>query len=145
MLNKASLRDALGKLNFQPEFDLFASRVNRQLPKYASYRPDPNAFAVDAFTLKWASLKFYAFPPFSLIAAVLAKIQREEAVGICVLHDWPTQGWYAKACHMMTQDPIRLKASKELLRLPSHPQETHPIWHRMNLLICLLSGKDRKV
>jgi hypothetical protein len=45
---------------------------------------------------------------------------------------------------MMTQDPIRLKASKELLRLPSHPQETHPIWHRMNLLICLFPAKTAK-
>jgi hypothetical protein len=141
MLNKALLSDALGKLNFQPEIDLFASRVNKQFPKYTSYRPDPSAFAIDAFMLQWASLKFYAFPPFSVIGAVLSKIQREEAVGVCVLPDWPTQGWYAKACQMMTQDPIRVKASKELLRLPSSPQETHPIWHKMNLLICLLSGK----
>ena len=29
-----------------------------------SYSPDPDAIAINAFSLDWASLKFYAFPPF---------------------------------------------------------------------------------
>ena len=33
------------KLLFTPEIDLIASRVNKQFPIYASYRPDPNALA----------------------------------------------------------------------------------------------------
>ena len=123
MLNPTILKDAIRKLDLQPEIDLFASRINAQFPKYASFRPDPHAFAIDAFTLQWTDLKLYAFPPFSVIASVLSKIQREKAVGICVLPNWPTQSWYAKAYNMMTQDPIRIKASKELLSLPSHPQE----------------------
>ncbi|CAB4004433.1 Hypothetical predicted protein, partial [Paramuricea clavata] len=77
MLNKALLSDTLIKLNFSPEIDLFATRVNKQFPKYVAYRPDPNACAIDAFTLSWANLKFYAFPPFSVIGAMLAKIQKE--------------------------------------------------------------------
>ena len=53
MLNKEVLSDALAKLDFSPEIDLFASRVNRQFPKYVAYRPDPNASAIDAFTISW--------------------------------------------------------------------------------------------
>lgn len=141
MLDKAALTDALHKLHFTPEIDLFASRTNKQFPKYASYRPDPQAFAIDAFSLHWSKLDFYAFPPFSVIPAVLCKIQNEGGHGVCVLPDWPTQGWYPKALQMMSQKPIRIKAYKNLLTLPSHPKDVHPLWNKLNLLVCLLSDR----
>ena len=97
MLSKASLQDALNELGFMPEIDLFASRINTQFKKYVSYKPDPSALAIDAFTLDWSKLMFYAFPPFSVIPAVLSKIVADEAMGVCILPDWPTQGWYPKA------------------------------------------------
>ena len=31
-----------------------------------SYRPDPEAIAIDAFSLNWSNLNFYSFPPFSV-------------------------------------------------------------------------------
>ena len=75
---------------------------------------------------------------------MLEKIQREGGQGICVIQNWPTQNWYAKAFHMMSKDPIYVKASIDLLRLPSHPHEIHPIWEKMNITICLLSGKTQE-
>ena len=71
MLDKSVLSNVLERLEFEPEINLFASHVNTQFQKYVSYQPDPNAFAVNAFTLNWGELKFYAFPRFSLIAHVL--------------------------------------------------------------------------
>lgn len=141
MLDKRAVCEAVVELDFQPEIDLFASRLNTQCPKYVSYRPDPLAFAIDAFTLQWSDLCFYAFPPFSLIAHVLSKIQREKATGICVLPDWPTQGWYAKAMAMAVKPPIYLKARTDLLQLPSCQAEKHPLHQKLNLLVYLLSGK----
>lgn len=141
-LEEASLKGALSQLGFYPDIDLFASRINYQFEKYVSYRPDPQAFAIDAFKLEWSQLKFYAFPPFSVIPALLSKVQHETALGICVLPDWPTQPWYAKALRMAKQKPVYLKARRNLLQLPSHPKETHPLWHKLNLMICLLSGRD---
>ena len=35
----------------KPDIDLFASRLNHNLEKYISFRPDSNAMAVDAFLL----------------------------------------------------------------------------------------------
>ena len=35
-----------------------------------SYRPDPDAIATNAFSLDWANLKFYVFPPFSVISSI---------------------------------------------------------------------------
>ena len=55
------------------QIDLFVSRLTRQLKSYVSWRPDPGAIHVDAFTMDWRNLRAYAFPPFTLIAAVLHK------------------------------------------------------------------------
>ncbi len=142
MLDKCCLTKALIELDFVPDIDLFASRINKQFAKYVSYRPDPQASSVDAFTLSWRSLMFYAFPPFSLLGNVLSKIKEDKARGVCVLSNWPTQPWYAKALSMLEKPPIHLKASKHLLTLPSHPNEPHPLFKKLSLMICLLSGKD---
>ena len=45
-----------------PGIDLFASSTNAKLPLYISWLPDPQAYAVDAFTVSWQDLNFYAFP-----------------------------------------------------------------------------------
>ena len=60
MLGTSSLQDAPNELDFTSEIDLFASRINTQFPKCVSFKPDPTAFAIDAFTLDWSRLMFYA-------------------------------------------------------------------------------------
>ena len=52
MLTESSLQDPIIELDFIPEIDLFASRINTQFPKYVSFKPDPSAFAMDA-SLRW--------------------------------------------------------------------------------------------
>jgi hypothetical protein len=53
---------------FSPiSIDLFASKLNFQLPRFASWKPDPQATIIDAFSISWEKEYFYAFPPFSLI------------------------------------------------------------------------------
>jgi hypothetical protein len=37
-----------------PDVDLFASRLNAQLDTFVSWRPDPDAMAIDAFSLDWS-------------------------------------------------------------------------------------------
>ena len=142
MINKEMLKDSLKKLNFKPDIDLFTSRINKQYKKYVSYRPDPNAIAINAFSLDWADLKFYAFPPFSVISTVLSKMEMDQAEGICILPNWPSQAWYPKATHLMKQKPIILKPRENLLHLPSHPKEVHPLHQKLQLLVCHLSGKN---
>ena len=43
----------------------FASQLNAKVKKFVSWRPDPEACAVDAFTFDWGTQLNYAFPPFS--------------------------------------------------------------------------------
>ena len=140
MSNTKLLIRCIEHLKFQPEIDLFASQINHQFPKYVSYRPDPHAIAIDAFTIPWAKLNFYAFPPFSVIPMVLNKIKMEQATGIVVLPNWPTQPWCPIAICMLKQDPIHLKPSKDLLHLPSLSEKLHPLSNKLNLMVCLLSG-----
>ena len=63
---------------FLPEIDLFASALNYKVLKYVSWLPDPNDYAVDAFTITWKD--FYAFPPFSILTRVLAKIVTDRSI-----------------------------------------------------------------
>jgi hypothetical protein len=45
----------IGEKYYIPQIDLFASRLNHQLPKYVARYPDPDAVATDAMTLQWNS------------------------------------------------------------------------------------------
>ena len=141
MLNRDSLSHALTQLNFLPEIDLFALRLNSQFTHYVAYRPDPGAVAIDAFSLGWSTLKFYAFPPFSVIPAVLKKIRDDKATGVCVLPNWPMQAWLPRAMKMAICENINIRANKLLLHLPSRPNVNHPLRKQLSLLVCLLSGK----
>ena len=76
------------------QIDLFASGQTRQLNKYVSWRPDPGAIHVDAFTMIWTNLMAYAFPPFNLIPAVLHKTKKEMATLILIAPLWSAQPWW---------------------------------------------------
>lgn len=56
---------------YTPEIDLFATRINAQLPAFVSWKPDPSAMDINAFTLDWDGKSLYAFPPFSVISRAL--------------------------------------------------------------------------
>ena len=79
-----------------PEVDLFASRTNSKLEMYASWHPDPDAWAIDAFALDWSTHFCYLFPPFSLVGRVLQKLLADQARAILVAPRWATQPWYAR-------------------------------------------------
>ena len=71
MSDSSVLSKAFSHLDIEPTIDMSASRINKQLSCYISYRPDAEAYAVDAFLVSWKGFYFYAFPPFSLIPRVL--------------------------------------------------------------------------
>lgn len=50
------------------EIDLLATGANNKCEKHCSWRRDPNAFVIDAFTIDWSEWFFYAFSPFGIIA-----------------------------------------------------------------------------
>ena len=89
-----------------PEIDLFANRL-KQLPRFVSWKPDPASCFVDAFTISWDSLYFYAFPPFCQIQRCLQKILEEQVPkGIMILPLWPTQVWWPQLLRMIIAIPF---------------------------------------
>lgn len=121
-----------------PEIDLFASRVNTKCKKYVSWRPDPDSYLVDAFTISWAIYYFYAFPPFSLINRVLNKIINDKATGIVVVPNWPTQPWYPQFMSLLIEEPIVFAPSADLIFFPF--REKHPLFTKISLVAGKLSG-----
>ena len=81
------------------DIDLFASRLNAKVCHYASWKPDPNALFVNAFTSDWSVFSFYAFPPFSLVLRTLQKVKIDHATGVLVCPIWPTQVWFPVLMH----------------------------------------------
>lgn len=122
-----------------PEIDLFACELNTKCKRYVSWKPDPGSETVDAFTLNWSNVKFYAFPPFSIISRVLDKIICDKAEGIVVVPEWPNQPWYPKFNKMLLKSKIILGPNKNLILSPS--SSPHPNYKHLTLAAGILSGK----
>ena len=124
----------------KPDIDLFASRLNAQIPNYCSWQPDPYCSYVDAFTLNWQSLgNIFVFPPFSLLGRCLQKIREERAVGIVVAPLWTTQPWFSRLMELLVETPVIIYKKRGLLTLPGTDLE-HPLIRKLKLVACKVSG-----
>ena len=119
--------------------DMFASRLNYQLEKYVSFLPDPNAIAVDAFTMTWKSNIVYLFPPFSVIGQVLNKIEMEKAEAVLIAPIWPTQVWFGKLLHLICEQSYIIPRRIDTLIMPTNKLRRHPL-RKMYLGCFRLSG-----
>ena len=126
-----------------PDIELFASRLNSQLPKYASCKPDPGATRVDAFSFAWSGMFAYLFPPFCLIARCLKKLESDGALGLIIVLLWPTQAWWPQLMNLLIATPVILPQHKDLLTLP-HNRMEHPLKTKLRMVACLLSGSSIK-
>ena len=106
------------------EIDLFATRLNSQLPQYISWRPDPFSVAVDAFMVQWTKWQGYAFP-FSLIGRCLRKVWTEGATLLIVAPVWPMQSWYPVLLELLVDLPLLLPIHQDLLHDPFN--RPHPL------------------
>lgn len=128
------------KQNFGcPEIDLFASRSNTKCDLFVSWRPEPDAYTVDAFTINWHSIFFYAFPPFSLVLKCLRKIIDDEATGIFVFPHWPSQPWFPLLQTLLDSHILYLNPNKFLLQ--SHFRHHHPLHKKLTLGAARLCGR----
>ena len=136
--------EQMTKIWGKPSIDLFASRLNAQVPCYVSWKPDPEATYVDTFSISWENHFFYAFPPFSLIPCCLQKIEMEKAEGIMIVPLWPTQPWYSQLLHLIIEAPKTLPQQTSTLKMPGRDYENHPLIKKMILMACRLSGDPLK-
>ena len=144
-LNQNVFERGICQLGVKLTIDLFASRLNYKIKPFISYKPDPEAQIINAFTVSWQTYLFYAFPPFSLIPLVLQKVQEEQSTGVLVVPKWPTQSWWPALMRMIVQHPIGLPRTNKTLILPTNPDLHHPLHRKLTLLMCHLSGDPLKI
>ncbi len=125
---------------WEVQVDLFASEWNRQLPRFVSWFPQPQAWKVDAFSFSWKNLAGFCFPPFNLIQFALSKLLREEADAVLVTPFWPSQPWFPTAMELSCEAPRVLHPSPDLLTSPLG--ESHPLMRNnsIRLIAWRLSG-----
>ena len=131
------------QLFYTPDIDLFATRLNAQLPAYVSWKPDPSAMCTNAFALDWGGKSLYAFPPFSIVSRALRKLQDDAATVLMILPLWPTQVWFPTALQLLAEGPVLLPRCP--LFLPQQPTLTHPRARGLVLTAMVLSGQRSRV
>lgn len=124
----------------EPDIDLFASWVNTKCEMYCLWHRDPGAYCIDAFTISWTNLKFYAFPPFALILRVLKKIQMDQAQGVLIVPDLRSQPWFPLWKSLLVARPLYFKPNKSLL-LSVCRKMHHPLEEKLVLIAGKLSGR----
>ena len=127
----------------KPNIDLFASRLNRQIAVYCSWKPDPKAIFVDAFSIDWNVYYGYLNPPFSLLGRCVQKIREDGAECIVVAPVWPTQTWFPQLLELLIDVPVILPRSKKLLTQPNQ-NVCHPLEKTLTLMACRVSGRNYK-
>jgi len=115
------------------EVDLFASHWNAQVPLFYSWRPQPGAVGLDAFSINWKDLKAYAFPPFGIISRCLGKIKREEATLTIITPYWPSCSWFPLLLEMSSDVARVLQPEENLLCSPLGVQ--HPLCLQGQLIL----------
>ena len=128
----------------EPDIDLMASRINKQLPRYISWRCDPEAENVDAFSVSWASDYLYCFPPFSLIMRSIRKLKDDQGECLFVFPLWTTQIWWTPLLELAVDYPRIIPKSATLLSIPG-TNRVHPLHKTLTLIACRLSGKPFKI
>ena len=114
-----------------PDIDLFASRLNRQIPTYASWKPDPESTYIDAMSISWTGKFVYIFPPFSMLWPVITKLEQDKVEeAIIIAPRWPTQSWYPRLKRIARY--TRHISSQELI-LPG-TNKHHPMAPKMTLM-----------
>lgn len=115
----------------RPQIDTFASRLTYKVCTHVSWKPDPLACAVDAFTLNLAKYDLiYCFPPFCLIGRVLQKIKTSQTTALMMVAQWKSQYWYALLLKILIEPPILIPIQKtdsdvgprSIERAPTLPQ-----------------------
>ncbi|KAK3106325.1 hypothetical protein FSP39_017740 [Pinctada imbricata] len=123
--------------------DMFASRLNHQVNQYVSFLPDPQAIAVDAFSIKWNSF-VYLFPPFSVIHRVLQKVEEDMCEAILIAPLWSTQSWFPRILTLIVDQSYIIPRRKDTLIMPTKAGKAHPL-DKMYLGCFRLSGDSLKI
>ena len=98
--------------------DLFASSLAHLLTCYCARADDPDAWALDAFSIPVSDFLGFAFPPFALLPRVLEKVASDRASLLLVAPFWPKRPWFPRLLSLLAGQPRSLPVFPGLLRQP---------------------------
>jgi len=118
------------------DIDLFASKLNTQLPKFYSWMNEPDSMGTDAFQQTWNRINGYANPPFALLGRILNKVLIDEASISVLAPIWPSAYWFPMLLDMVIDHPLILPDREDLFlpgflgnELPmNNPQWRAAVW-----------------
>ena len=88
--------------------DLFATSQNHRCSIYFSPYHVRNAMGTDALLQNWNRWQAYAFPPWSLIPAVLKKLRSSSGVLLTIVAPyWPQRPWFPDLLDLVVDGPGR--------------------------------------
>ena len=123
--DKVQVFDNLNQVWGPLEVDLFATRLSKQLPRFVSWRPDPEAESVNAWAQDWGNFRGYAFLPFSLVGRCLKQVLTQNVPTLVLIAPvWRTQPWYPLLLELSIAPPRLLPPIPGLL---TKIQEVHPL------------------
>ena len=101
------------------QVDLFATSEKHQCSIYFSPFRDPLTAGTDAFLQPWDGLQAYAFPPWSIIPRVLAKLRESRGTELTLVAPyWSQRAWFPDLLHLSLAPLVALPLRPDLLRLP---------------------------
>ena len=145
-LNRDIFDQLCQHFNFYPEIDMFASRLNAKTSKFCSWKKEPFATCIDAFTVPWDEYeKIYIFSSFSLMSRIVKNFialqqQQRKVTALMILPCWPTQAWYTKILTFLVSQPVIFKVIPKTLTLEHHRASIHPMVHKLRLMAGLFSS-----
>ena len=129
--------DSISRL-WPVQIDLFATSANRQCSVFFSPFQDPMAAGTDAFLQCWDGIQAYAFPLWSVLPRVLAKLRVSPGIELTLIAPyWPQRPWFPDLLHLSLTPPVALH-----LRLPQSPCLYQGL-QRLRLHAWRLSGASR--
>ena len=130
-------------MRYQPTIDLFASRINHQLLRYAAWKPDPEAVVVNSFSMRWTNELGWAFPPFCFeLASGIEKDPngRGNSPGGCTNLANPE---LVSITHPTSNNcTTNVATSREGVLTQPHSGLPHPLVQSLHLAAWKLSGID---
>ena len=123
--------------------DLFATSLNHRLPVYFLPMYDQQSAGTDAMLQSWGGLQAYAFPPFSLLPRVLAKVRASRGLELMLVAPfWPQHHWFPDLLELPLEIPLFLPRRRDLLR-QRHFHHFHQNLSVLQLTAFRISGDPR--
>ena len=120
--------------------DLFATSDSHHCSIYFSPFRDPFSAGTDSLFQSWDGLLAHAFPPWSILPQMLAKLRMFKGTLLTLVAPyWPQRPWFVDLLQLSVAPPVILPTRPDLLFQP-RSRRRYPGLHRLALHAWRLSS-----